>query len=90
MEETGNGSHRRVSRWIECQNNTCDSTIQRARTGTVDMINGDETTTIIRAKAVNPTILFQFPGMKVGGVPGVANLKRKTISFEDGNVWTKV
>ena len=47
---------------------------------TVDIIinNGDgtkTTTTTIRAKAGNPTILFDFPGMEGGGVPGVASLK---------------
>lgn len=56
---------------------------------TVDLIEkgGDKVTTF-GAKAGNPTIAFDFPG-GAGPVAGVANLKRKIISFEDGNVWTK-
>lgn len=53
----------------------------------VDIVAEGKDTTTIRAKAGNPTIVFDFPG--TGPVPGVANLKRKVISFEDGNVWKK-
>lgn len=57
---------------------------------TVDIIKNDEIIGMIKAKAGNPTIEFDFPA-DVGGTmsSGVFSMKKKTISFEDGNVWTK-
>jgi hypothetical protein len=54
---------------------------------TVDIINGEDVTSG-SAKAGNPTIIFHSPGGE-GGVAGVFSTKLKTITFDDGNVWTK-
>jgi len=52
----------------------------------VDLINGSKTTTIT-AKAGSPKVSFDFPG-KLGD-KGTINPKKNTISFSDGNMWTK-
>jgi len=54
---------------------------------TVDLINGSKTVTV-SAKAGSPTVLFDFPGKP--NDPGTIDLKKNTISFGDGNVWTKL
>lgn len=54
---------------------------------TVESIKGSEITTM-SAKAGSPNILFDFPG-EASGVPGKADILRNTITFENGNVWTK-
>jgi len=54
---------------------------------TVDLYNNEKVAATFGAKAGNPAILFDFPGK--AGVPGVFNMKKKTIAFEDGTIWTK-
>lgn len=53
----------------------------------VDLINGSKTTTIA-ATAGSPNVTFDFPG-KAGDV-GTVDKVKNTISFADGNVWTKL
>ncbi|KAL7485775.1 hypothetical protein ACHAW6_011377 [Cyclotella cf. meneghiniana] len=54
---------------------------------TVHIIKGEDVTSG-SAKAGNPTIIFHLPGGD-DGVAGVFSTKLKTITFDDGNVWTK-
>lgn len=53
---------------------------------TVDLVNGGKTVTVA-AKSKQGKILFDFPGKPQD--PGTLNAKDNTISFGDGNVWTK-
>jgi len=53
---------------------------------TVDLVNGGKTVTVA-AKSKQGKILFDFPGKLQD--PGTLNAKDNTISFGDGNVWTK-
>ena len=57
---------------------------------TVDIIQGDTvaTTATIKARTGNPNILFEFSD-GAAAVLGMFNMKQKTVSFDDGNVWTK-
>lgn len=52
----------------------------------VDLINGRKTTTI-SAKSGASKVLFDFPGKLQD--PGTLNPIENTISFGDGNIWTK-
>lgn len=52
----------------------------------VDLVNGGKTITV-DAKSKQGRILFDFPGKLQD--PGTLNVKDNTISFGDGNVWTK-
>lgn len=54
---------------------------------TVDLINGDKTVTV-PAKAGSSKVTFDFPGKP--NDPGTLDTKKDTISFGDGNVWTKL
>jgi hypothetical protein len=54
---------------------------------TVDIIKGEDVTSC-SAKAGNPTIIVHLPGGDEG-VAGVFSTNQKTITFDDGNVWTK-
>lgn len=54
---------------------------------TVDLINGDKTVTV-PAKAGSSKVTFDFPGKP--NDPGTLDSKKNTISFGDGNVWTKL
>jgi len=54
---------------------------------TVDLINGDKTVTV-PAKAGSSKVTFDFPGKP--NDPGTLDNKKNTISFGDGNVWTKL
>jgi len=54
---------------------------------TVDLINSPTKTVTLSAKAGSPKVLFDFPGKPKD--PGTVDLKENTISFGDGNVWTK-
>lgn len=61
---------------------------------TVHVIEGDGTTTTGRAKGGYPTMSFCLPAGKgtlddVRNKIGVRNTKTRTISFDDGDVWTK-
>jgi len=60
---------------------------EKGSTLTVDLINGSKTINV-SAKAGNPTVKFDFPGKP--NDPGTVDLKKNTISFGDGNVWTKL
>ena len=51
----------------------------------VDIIDGKASRCSCSAKAGNP-ILFSFPS---GEIRGVFSMKEKTITFDNGNVWTK-
>ena len=51
----------------------------------VDIIDGNASRCTCSAKAGNP-IVFSFP---TGENRGVFDMKGKTITFDDGNVWTK-
>jgi len=54
---------------------------------TVDLINSPTQTVTLSAKAGNPKILFDFPGKP--NDPGTFDATENTLSFGDGNVWTK-
>jgi len=54
---------------------------------TVDLINGDKTVTV-PAKAESSKVTFDFPGKP--NDPGTLDNKKNTLSFGDGNVWTKL
>ena len=53
----------------------------------VDQMTGSKVVASFSAKS-GSSILFDFPG-KTSLVPGVASMRQKTITFEDGTVWTK-
>ena len=53
----------------------------------VDQMNGSKVVASFSAKS-GSSILFDFPG-KTSLVPGVASMRQKTITFEDGTIWTK-
>lgn len=53
----------------------------------VDQMNGSKVVASFSAKS-GSSILFDFPG-KTSVVPGVASMRQKTITFEDGTIWTK-
>lgn len=53
----------------------------------VDLIDGIDTISI-SAKGGAPKVIFDFPGKP--NVPGLVDPKKNTISFKDGNVWTKL
>lgn len=62
----------------------------------VRLIEGDGTITIRKGKAGMPISVFCLQDGEGKGrldevlnVPGVVNTKKETISFDDGNVWTK-
>lgn len=53
----------------------------------VDQMTGSKVVASFSAKS-GSSILFDFPG-KTSLVPGVASMRQKTITFEDGTIWTK-
>jgi len=54
---------------------------------TVDLIQSPTKTITVSAKAGTPKVLFDFPGKLQD--PGTFNAAENTLSFGDGNIWTK-
>lgn len=54
---------------------------------TVDLIQSPTKTITVSAKAGTPKVLFNFPGKLQD--PGTFNAAENTLSFGDGNIWTK-
>ena len=54
----------------------------------LNLIRGPKGDQTVPGKLVKPDVTFDFPGKP--GDKGVVDSKKGTISFADGNVWTKI